>query len=270
MKRNGFTLVELLTVLAIIAMLLGLFVPSMTMIRGIAREAVQRSRLDAIETSLLIFRNDNNFYPQSSWMPGSDYCGAQKLAEAVFGQDLRGFHPGATFTAADPIYNSGTFDYRREHYLNLKSAKVFRLGDLFDDTLTLHPGMHVLCDIFVMKKVTVEGKRVSAGAPILYYKANTSSRTIDFRSVAYQDCIYDARDSDPIIAIKAWADRKRHVVHPLNDGSYSFFYEKYIVNPKVTLASGVPWPYRADSFLLVSAGVDGLYGTRDDICNFGL
>jgi hypothetical protein len=27
-------------------------------------------------------------------------------------------------------------------------------------------------------------------------------------------------------------------------------------------------PYRKDSYLLISAGWDGLYGTADDICNF--
>jgi hypothetical protein len=27
-------------------------------------------------------------------------------------------------------------------------------------------------------------------------------------------------------------------------------------------------PYRADSFILISAGFDGEYGTADDICNF--
>jgi hypothetical protein len=30
-----------------------------------------------------------------------------------------------------------------------------------------------------------------------------------------------------------------------------------------------PWPYRSDSYLLISAGADGLYGTDDDIRNFG-
>ncbi len=44
-----------------------------------------------------------------------------------------------------------------------------------------------------------------------------------------------------------------------------FFYE-YIRNPKIVAR---PWPHRADSYILISAGVDGFYGTSDDICNFG-
>ena len=36
-------------------------------------------------------------------------------------------------------------------------------------------------------------------------------------------------------------------------------------NEKVTTASR---PYRADTFILISAGYDGEYGTPDDICNY--
>ena len=42
-----------------------------------------------------------------------------------------------------------------------------------------------------------------------------------------------------------------------------------IVDQKVLEASGILWPYRADSYILISAGIDGLYGTSDDMTNFG-
>ena len=54
---------------------------------------------------------------------------------------------------------------------------------------------------------------------------------------------------------------RRH--HPLEDANY--FYE-YIRDPRVQAR---PWPYRPDSYLLISAGADGIYGTNDDIRNFG-
>jgi hypothetical protein len=38
-----------------------------------------------------------------------------------------------------------------------------------------------------------------------------------------------------------------------------------IRNEKVSTISR---PYRADSYILISAGWDGEYGTADDICNF--
>ena len=44
-KKTGFTLVELLTVLAIITMLVGLLVPSMATVRRFARETKQKAQL---------------------------------------------------------------------------------------------------------------------------------------------------------------------------------------------------------------------------------
>jgi hypothetical protein len=57
-------------------------------------------------------------------------------------------------------------------------------------------------------------------------------------------------------------------IPPLRDpgSSYDFFYRDYIRDPKVTATD---WPYRPDSYILVSAGKDGEYGTDDDIRNFG-
>ena len=43
------------------------------------------------------------------------------------------------------------------------------------------------------------------------------------------------------------------------------FYE-YIRDPKIM---ATPWPYRPDSYILISAGADGEYGTGDDITNLG-
>ena len=34
-------------------------------------------------------------------------------------------------------------------------------------------------------------------------------------------------------------------------------------------SSGVSRPYHSDGYLLISAGWDGEYGTRDDVTNFG-
>ncbi len=42
------------------------------------------------------------------------------------------------------------------------------------------------------------------------------------------------------------------------------FYEM-IRNDEITTASR---PYCSNSFILISVGKDGLYGTDDDICNF--
>jgi len=91
-KKSGFTLVELLTVLVIIAMLVGLLVPSLSAVRRIAKETKQKAHLAAIDTALTAFRNDYGDYPPSDLtrdgvysLTEGDYCSAQKLAEALLG-----------------------------------------------------------------------------------------------------------------------------------------------------------------------------------------
>jgi len=54
-EKKGFTLVELLTVLAIVALLVSLLIPSLTMIRNAAKEAKQKSQLTEIGLALTAF-----------------------------------------------------------------------------------------------------------------------------------------------------------------------------------------------------------------------
>ncbi len=277
LKRTGFTLVELLAALGIIALLAGLLIPAMSMVRRTAKETKQKAQFTTIELALTAFKNDYGDYPRSDWpllpAPGSDYCGAQKLAEALVGWDMLGFHPKSDFRSngrnddGEFIYDANNpifFDQRRGPYLDLATFDAFRLGNisirypgLFFDTRPLAPNTFVLCDVFGEKKIMLSnGKTVRAGAPILYYRANTSAKTIRE--------IYNAQDNDVLIQIKQQADNKEQ---PLSRpaGQFQYFYE-YIRDPKI---SARPWPYRPDSYILISAGADGLYGTSDDIRNFG-
>ena len=276
-KRTGFTIVELLAALGIIALMVGLLIPALSMVRNTAKETKQKAQFTTIELALTAFKNDYGDYPRSDWplppAPWSDYCGAQKLAEALVGWDLLGFHPKSDFRSngrnddGEFIYDVNNpifFDQRRGPYLELATFDAFRLGNisilnpgLFFDTRPLAPNTFVLCDVFGEKKIMLSnGKTVRAGAPILYYRANTSAKTIRE--------IYNAQDNDVLIQIKQQTDNKEQ---PLSRpaGQFQYFYD-YIRDPKI---SARPWPYRPDSYILISAGADGLYGTSDDIRNFG-
>jgi type II secretory pathway pseudopilin PulG len=276
-KRTGFTVVEVLAAVGIIALMIGLLIPALSMVRNTAKETKQKAQFATIELALTAFKNDYGDYPRSDWplppAPWSDYCGAQKLAEALVGWDLLGFHPKSDFRSngrnddGEFIYDANNpifFDQRRGPYLELATFDAFRLGNisilnpgLFFDTRPLAPNTFVLCDVFGEKKIMLSnGKTVRAGAPILYYRANTSAKTIRE--------IYNAQDNDVLIQIKQQTDNKEQ---PLSRpaGQFQYFYD-YIRDPKI---SARPWPYRPDSYILISAGADGIYGTSDDIRNFG-
>ncbi len=53
--------------------------------------------------------------------------------------------------------------------------------------------------------------------------------------------------------------------YPPSDANDPKLFYKITKSDKSTKVSR---PVRADSFILISAGMDGLYGTEDDICNF--
>jgi prepilin-type N-terminal cleavage/methylation domain-containing protein len=313
-KKSGFTIVELLTVLAIITMLVGLLVPALNLVRNIAKETKQKAQLTTIGLALTAFRNDDGDYPPSDWFPRpprNDYCGAQKLAEALLGWDLLGFHPKSAWMAdgSDGLTPQGprtydplkmrdidgdgvpdTLDERRGRYLELATTNAFRLGvnwnrpdpeGLFPDTIPtpLNPDTFVICDVFGVRRIKIGQKTFTAGTPILYYRAKTSSKT--FAPPATPDLrIYNALDNQRLLELgtvtKDGTPGKPHPLAHTVATDYPVFYSDQfnygtgigygIRDPKVT---AIPWPYRHDSYILISAGLDGLYGTKDDIRNFG-
>lgn len=299
-ERKALTLIEILTVVTIIAILLGVLVPSVSMVRKMAKDTQQRSQFAAIELALEAFKNDYGDYPPSSWSTintNRDYCGAQKLAEALLGFDLLGFHPDSKWRSDGrygDISGSGTGNFgtgnliydandpnnlraRRGPYIDVTNANVFRLGisvnkpGLFANTRVLAPDTFVICDVFGVKNVPLpSGKLLKAGTPILYYKANTSSKTIRLAD-PIADRIYNAYDNNPLVELGSLVKGTTHPII-LNGGDFVEFYGDddnipwgMIRDSKVTATK---WPVRPDSYILISAGADGLYGTSDDIKNY--
>jgi type II secretory pathway pseudopilin PulG len=295
-------MVELLVVLGIIALLIGLLLPALSAVKNVARETKQKAQFTAIELALIAFKNDHGDYPpsdRSSHVAGAanDYCGAQKLAEALLGWDLLGFHPKTAWRADgldvangpgtyDPLktrdLNSNgtpdTLDERKEPYLELATTSAFKLIDLFRPYPTgpLAPDPYVICDVFTVKKVTmlrtdpVANRPLTitekAGSPVLYYKANASSKRCEAQNNP-ENNIYNILDNQFLMDLGSVRDRRPH---PLSDPSVFYSIRTGpttgILDPRITAR---PWPYRPDSYILISAGADGLYGTSDDICNFG-
>jgi prepilin-type N-terminal cleavage/methylation domain-containing protein len=314
-KRKAFTIVELLIVLAIIGLLVSILLPSFAMVRRMARETAQKSQFNTMDMALDAFKQDYGDYPPSDWpdtkwLPSAiwnQYSGAQKLAEALVGWDLMGFDPNSAWrsdgrdatnggNSYDPfnprtrLTGSGqpaTLFERKGPYLELATANAFELRQLFNVTTPLDPCTFVLCDVFRFKKTFDNtGKPVMAGTPILYYKANTNSRSFAAPTL-FQDRIYDYRHNRPLIDLqKLTANGSAGKAHPLGYWSgpepVVFYNTQVNYNPAASpgfggtgIGYGIrdprvtqnPWPYRPDTYILISAGADGFYGTADDIHN---
>jgi type II secretory pathway pseudopilin PulG len=296
-RKPGFTIVELLTVMSIIIILIGLLVPSLNRVRRYATRVKQKAQFHSIAVALDLFNADNEGYPPSDQYDGSGgtvkYCGAMKLAEAMVGEDLKGFDPNSRFKVADfptlyppaPAPTDTTYaDYvnrlkSRRPYIQLENANTYRLKDIYSSThlgSVFDPCYMVLCDSYVRTMAT--GNKV--GMPILYYKADTSKTEHNRTIVTTTACglphysIYDRCDNIDLVDIPLPWVSSATPVHPMAatgktlldvDADAGIFYDE-TRDKKITTGSS---PYMADSYILMSAGFDGEYGTSDDVFNFG-
>jgi type II secretory pathway pseudopilin PulG len=308
-KRSGLTIVEMLVVVGIISLLVGMLLPAVNKVKKMAREAKQRVQFTAIEIGLATFKNDYGDFPPSDHYTRladtgatQDSSGAQKLAEALLGLDLLGFHPDSGFRVDGMNqwdYSDGTtthapgtywlydrtisreLEKRRDRYIDIDTANAVQLGQLFglSGQWTAAASTPVLGDVFGKGgDVLVDGKRKKAGLPILYYRADTSGK-------ASRD-IYDYEDNYLLLTdLKEPTDVARKGTAPvqsrLSDGvaiqmwnPLADIADEFYIRIRdgrattVTANSTFEVPHKPDSYILISAGADGRYGTNDDICNF--
>ncbi len=239
--------------------------------RRYPKKVKQKVQLHTLQVAVELFSSENNGYPPSEALdPNSKpYCGAMKLSEAMMGRDLLGFHPDSVFradgldaTGTRPIYlpTADNVRARMGTLLQFENANAYRLGpDIYGlgNTGPFQENTFVLCDVFTRDMRT--GQKM--GMPILYYKANISHTEHDINNPDNLKNIYNYKDNHTLLSLGVpWKSKKQH---PL------------FLNPKLFYAMTRDWkentisrPYRSDSYILISAGFDGLYGTADDICNF--
>jgi hypothetical protein len=102
--------------------------------------------------------------------------------------------------------------------------------------------------------------------PVLYYRADVSKLKHDYLFVEDPCNAYNYYDNFDLMAFRVPGQAEDHPMYsesPDTDGP-KMFYDK-TQNKKIT---AVKKAYNEDSYILISAGFDGLYGTRDDIFNF--
>jgi len=274
-KKRAFTIVELLTVMSIIIILMGLLAPVMNKVRRYAMKVSQKNQFHGIDVALELFRSEFDGYPDSGPVDptGAPYCGAMKLAEAMLGQDLLGFHPDSRFRAdgfdgSPPpgpvqLYDPATEPERKEYvYLSLENAKTHRLNEIYSSFGPFtFPDRFVLCDEYSGTTSLTTGKRI--GMPILYYKVNISLIAHDLTDPDNPQNMYKYQDNHELVGLgRPWDPGG--APHTLFTDPLQFYRSTW--NEQI---QSVTKPYRADSFILMSAGFDNEYGTPDDIFNFG-
>lgn len=282
-RKRAFTIIELLTVMSIIVILIGLLVPALNNVRRYAKKVKQKAQFHSMDAAIELFNNEFDGYPSSGSLDSSNppqpYCGAEKLCEAMMGQDLIGFHSNSVFRRdgrdiagiqlygldpSDPLYEDN-LKARIGPFLPSEGADAYRLEDIYGtgNTGSLRAENFVLCDVYTREM----SSGTKTGMPILYYKAETANNLHRYTElitpIDSDSNIYNYYDNQILIELgKPWLEAGSVATHRLLEGIR--FY-KNTQNEKITTT---PRPYRAETFILISAGFDGEYGTADDVCNF--
>ena len=287
-RTTGFTLIELLTALGIVAILIALLLPALKKVRMLAFDTKQKGQINAVEIAIETYRTDFAMYPSSGYYPvasniprDSDsvpYYGTEKLAEALLGYDLLGVHQdvrtnfdklgqdaSGNSLYADAAGKPINLDARKGPYLETDQMNPVESDsnvDLFD----LDAGGHYIGDVYGRDSL-------KTGMPLLYYKAKPDNRIQN--AAVTTDKVYDYRDSNMSFVTNASPDadaayiQGRGTIWNTIDGSKTAEknFDDFITNLEISTDTA-KIPYRAQSYLLISAGYDGVYGTSDDVCNF--
>ncbi len=339
--RKAFTLVELLTVIAIIALLISILLPSLNKARQQARRTSVQAYFHAIDAGLELFRNDQGSYPYSNaaamqnaapadpYRPpnstapqqmlvhdvdGNNYTepttpnplqcldrngnhaaqGAHLLADAMLGRDLLGYDPVGSYDFGPGYTRWDPGNVRQGPYIDPDTAtneETFEdsrgntVGMVVTDrggTQTLTRSVRYLVDVFE--------------SPILYYRANPLSQPSwpahgqpvtppytrppiyepDDNSVFTRDTVAPPNEQPTVTT----GQPARHWLYDENGptgGNYPVpsFYD-YIQDKRTSRATGwspgsatgVMRPYNADTYLLISAGPNLIWGDNDDVKNW--
>jgi hypothetical protein len=199
----------------------------------------QPAQLHSMEAAIELFAHEFEGYPPSDANDpaGVPYCGAMKLAEAVMGRDLCGFHSRSGFRAGGLDPNGETTLYpnepdkenleaRKGPYIQRENANAYRLADVYGkgNTRPFDENHYVLCDTFLRKRLS--GKKT--GMPILYYRARPKGTAHDVNDPDNPANIYDYRDNQVLVSLGVPGEP--NAVHPLSD-------------PR--RFTGIPWATRA-------------------------
>jgi prepilin-type N-terminal cleavage/methylation domain-containing protein len=298
---KAFTLIELLVVIAIIAMLVGIMSVGIRKAMTVAKNLRQKAEFKAMETGLELFAKDFDDYPDSKVLPNiignNQVCGAHHLAEALVGRDERGFDPKSKWyaptdrTTVSDLYtdNQTSLIRRKGAYVQLKQGGFYTLDDLWGtgNIGTIFPSDRTGANPNIIPVVTDTFARIlpantsitqKIGMPILYFKADETKRfrtnsvrtevnRSNLTQVEYQEWAFNFDDNLPIARLSVLTDPTKQHFESSDDLDKAWsFYEDATQTADTDRVFFKP--YNASTFILISAGWDGVYGTKDDITNY--
>lgn len=142
-SRAGFSLIELLVIIAIIGLLASAILSQLEDARGAARDAQRLTDLRLVQTAILMYHNENGYYPRES-------DGANGVLTETAGLDAM-LAPYLATIPRDPLQSSaGNFYYYYDgDQLCTQGSETERVAVLFARTVEERGGNgDELCDVW--------------------------------------------------------------------------------------------------------------------------
>lgn len=226
-RHSAFTLIELLTVMAIITLLIGILTPALSTARNQARKTAVRAQINAMEVGLEGFRQDEgkyvpsnaNYYASNPSNPdgteltdwwevrgSANLQGAHLMLDALVGRDFLGYDPRAPRSASDSYDRWASTNDRRQPYIPIDGVDVTSVDKPPEDAWGAYATLdevqpqidNVYCRVF----------RDKFGWPILYYRASPT-----------------ANANTPIITLSGWGNT--NIGNGVYDGLDNEFFTSY-------------------------------------------
>jgi len=276
MRRRGFTLVELMVVIGIIALLATIVFPMANRARVQARRTAIASDLQVLANAIDAYQNDFGDIPRPDGKVGGPFQGSVILAWALAapgpatytlpsakgfkgdGADGMGFRlRGTTGVVHGPYLSDGTF----------------RIGLLSDpkNPVSVFPSPNGIYD----DSATFLGDR--EGNAILYFprKRSVTITSVDtYLGALSNKPAFVANDNDPGLAVQGPGPQFVSIGGKTGSGNtwaiQQFQLQLPGVIPDATGKPTLPDPNQATKlpYLLWCAGPDGKFCTDDDVTNF--
>jgi prepilin-type N-terminal cleavage/methylation domain-containing protein len=301
-KTSGFTLVEMLIVVAIMALLMGILVPVFSRIRTRAIETAVGTQLSALGIGLENFKKDFGYYPKSlpQNLDGISACdnrtevstnfhvqGLHRMAFALLGRDRAGCPAQrGTGTGVDTNADRGPDSLTGWYYSGNGSdngsfsASWQPTANWTAERRTARRGPYINPDNFIVDN----DSNVGDFAPVLCDKFHRNSPDAVIGTSAYAAhhvILYFAANlrgnriggSPTSMSNADWLRQQYFaadnwgLTRVLDNASMNGAFWNFIRNPGGTVGTDNVSRNPA-TFLLISPGADGQYFTDDDIKNW--